>query len=69
MAAKILPFPGAQTATPARDAALRLLHVRDFLEQVDQHFPWGVPLEITHAIREELDRLEAAADAAIERAR
>lgn len=71
MPARILPFPGhaCTSVVPANDAALRLLHVREFLEAVDQHLPWGIPLEICAAIREEREKLEAAADAAIERAR
>lgn len=42
------------------DAAARLAHVREFLERVDRHFPEGVPLRITYAIRDELQLLEAA---------
>jgi hypothetical protein len=42
------------------DAAARLAHVREFLERVDRHFPEGVPLAITYAVRDELQLLEAA---------
>jgi hypothetical protein len=42
-------------------AIARLRHVREFLVALDQHFPAGIPLEYSAAIREELDPLERAA--------
>lgn len=36
------------------NAQLRLASVRDFLERLDLHFPEGIPLEYSAAIREEL---------------
>jgi hypothetical protein len=44
------------------DSALaRLRHVRAFLAAVDQHFPEGIPLAYSAAIRAELEPLERAA--------
>jgi hypothetical protein len=42
-------------------AATRLRHVREFLAALDRHFPQGIPLEYSAAIREELAPLVAAA--------
>jgi hypothetical protein len=42
-------------------AATRLRHVREFLAALDGHFPQGIPLEYSAAIREELAPLVAAA--------
>jgi hypothetical protein len=42
-------------------AQLRLLHVREFLAAVDRHFPEGIPLEYSAAIRHELEPIVVAA--------
>jgi hypothetical protein len=42
-------------------AQLRLLHVREFLAAVDRHFPDGIPLEYSAAIRHELEPIVVAA--------
>ena len=42
-------------------AQLRLQHVREFLAAVDRHFPEGIPLEYSAAIRHELEPLVVAA--------
>jgi hypothetical protein len=49
------------TMTVAVDARSRLRCVRDFLEALDQRFPEGIALEISAAVREELEPLERAA--------
>ena len=43
------------------NAAIRLRHVREFLERLDRRFPEGIPLEYSAAIRAELAPLISAA--------
>jgi len=42
-------------------AQLRLQHVREFLAAVDRHFPDGIPIEYSAAIRHELEPLVVGA--------
>jgi hypothetical protein len=47
------------------EARTRLQHVKQFLEALDRRFPEGISLDISAAIREELDPLERAASSSM----